>query len=216
MMNNVAGILLLVVIGFIGYQIYTAYAIQNRNQSVSGFASGPSDSAERKAAASMAGASPTAPAIPSNGMGAPMGASAGATDTSSMPMPSMPSMPSIPMGSSVDGDNFANPSEPSSMPFAAAAAPSNCYPKAQLNAKDLLPSDPNSVWAQVNPPGAGDISGKNFINAGLLIGVNTVGQSNRNSSRDLRSEPANPQVTVSPFNNSTIEPDLNRRSFEIQ
>jgi len=113
-------------------------------------------------------------------------------------------------------EHFANPSEPSNVPFAAGNAPSNCYPKAQLNATELLPADPNSKWAQVNPQGAGDIAGKNYLNAGALIGVNTVGQSLRNASWDLRSEPANPQVAVSPWFNSTIEPDINRRVLEIQ
>jgi hypothetical protein len=67
----------------------------------------------------------------------------------------------------------------------------------------------------VNPMGAGDIAGKNFLNAGALIGVNTVGQSLRNASWDLRSEPPNPQVAVSPWMQSTIEPDTNRRVMEI-
>jgi len=101
------------------------------------------------------------------------------------------------------------------MPFAAANKPTNCYPKIQLNPTELLPSDPNSKWEQVNPQGAGDIAGKNYLNAGALIGVNTVGQSLRNASYDLRSEPANPQVAVSPWFNSTIEPDTNRKTFEI-
>jgi len=104
---------------------------------------------------------------------------------------------------------------PSPMPFAAASTPSNCYPKNQLAPQELLPNDPNSKWAQVNPQGAGDIAGKNFLNAGALIGVNTVGQSLRNASWDLRSEPPNPQVNVSPWLNSTIEPDVNRRVLEI-
>ena len=104
---------------------------------------------------------------------------------------------------------------PSPMPFAAASTPSNCYPKNQLAPQELLPNDPNSKWAQVNPQGSGDIAGKNFLNAGALIGVNTVGQSLRNASWDLRSEPPNPQVNVSPWLNSTIEPDVNRRVLEI-
>ena len=104
---------------------------------------------------------------------------------------------------------------PSPMPFVAASTPSNCYPKNQLAPQELLPNDPNSKWAQVNPMGAGDIAGKNFLNAGALIGVNTVGQSLRNASWDLRSEPPNPQVAVSPWNISSIEPDVNRRVLEI-
>ena len=113
------------------------------------------------------------------------------------------------------GASDSNVSGPASMPFAAGNTPSNCYPKLQLNPTELLPSDPNSKWAQVNPQGAGDIAGKNYLNAGALIGVNTVGQSLRNASYDLRSEPANPQVAVSPWFNSTIEPDTNRKTFEI-
>jgi hypothetical protein len=109
-------------------------------------------------------------------------------------------------------EGFENPSP---MPFAAAEKPANCYPKNQLAPQELLPNDPNSKWAQVNPMGAGDIAGKNFLNAGALIGVNTVGQSLRNASWDLRSEPPNPQVAVSPWMQSTIEPDTNRRVMEI-
>lgn len=76
------------------------------------------------------------------------------------------------------------------------------------------PSDPTQIWAKANPEGAGGLAGKNFLNAGALIGVNTVGQSNRNGSWDVRSEPANPQVAISPWFNSTIEPDVNRRTLE--
>jgi hypothetical protein len=104
---------------------------------------------------------------------------------------------------------------PAPMPFAAAEKPANCYPKNQLAPQELLPGDPNSKWAQVNPQSGGDIAGKNFLNAGALIGVNTVGQSLRNASWDLRSEPPNPQMQVSPWFQSTISPDLGRRPLEI-
>lgn len=103
---------------------------------------------------------------------------------------------------------------PSPMPFPEADKPGNCYPKNQLSPQELLPGDPNSKWAQVNPMGAGDISGKNFLNAGSLIGVNTVGQSLRNANQQLRSEPPNPQKQVSIWMQSTIEPDLQRKPLE--
>jgi len=99
--------------------------------------------------------------------------------------------------------------------FGDAEAPSGCYPRDQLTPGELLPKDANSIWAQQNPMGTGSLKGKNFLSAGALIGVNTVGQSLRNANYQLRSEPPNPQVAVSVFNNSTIEPDLNRRSMEI-
>lgn len=119
-----------------------------------------------------------------------------------------------PAGGAV-AEGFENLS-PSPMPFKSAEKnPANCYPKNQLAPQELLPNDANSKWAQVNPMGAGDIAGKNFLNAGSLVGVNTVGQSLRNASWDLRSEPANPQVQVSPWSQSTIEPDLARRPLEM-
>ena len=48
-----------------------------------------------------------------------------------------------------------------------------------------------------------------------VVGINTVGQSLRNANRQLRSEPPNPQVKVSPWLQSTIEPDSNRKPLEI-
>ena len=114
------------------------------------------------------------------------------------------------------GEGFADLSEvtgPAS--FDSANAPAGCYPRDQLTPGELLPKDANSVWAQQNPMGTGSLKGKNFLSAGALIGINTVGQSLRNANYQLRSEPPNPQVPVSVFNNSTIEPDTNRRDFEV-
>jgi hypothetical protein len=99
--------------------------------------------------------------------------------------------------------------------FGNADAPAGCYPRDQLTPGELLPKDPNSVWAQQNPMGTGSLKGKNFLSAGALIGVNTVGQSLRNANYQLRSEPPNPQVPVTVFNVPTIEPDVNRRALEI-
>jgi len=93
--------------------------------------------------------------------------------------------------------------------------PSECYPKDVLNSADLLPRDANSQHAQVVPSGQGALADQNFLTAGYHVGVNTVGQSLRNSNRQLRSDPPNPQVAVSPWNQTTIEPDINRRPLEI-
>ena len=99
--------------------------------------------------------------------------------------------------------------------FGSAEQPAGCYPRDQLTPSELLPKDANSVWAQQNPMGTGSLKGKNFLSAGALIGVNTVGQSLRNANYQLRSEPPNPQVPVTVFNVPTIEPDVNRRALEI-
>ena len=93
--------------------------------------------------------------------------------------------------------------------------PSECYPKDVLASQDLLPADANSKWAQSNPSGQGSLNDKNFLTAGYHVGVNTVGQSLRNANRQLRSDPPNPQVKVSPWMQTTIEPDVNRKAMEI-
>ena len=55
----------------------------------------------------------------------------------------------------------------------------------------------------------------NFLTAGYHVGINTVGQTLRNANRGLRSDPPNPQVKVSPWLQTTIEPDSNRKPLEI-
>ena len=67
----------------------------------------------------------------------------------------------------------------------------------------------------MNPAGAGDIQNVSLLKAGYHIGINTVGQSLRNANLQLRSEPANPQLNVGPWNQTTIGPDLNRRALEV-
>lgn len=124
-----------------------------------------------------------------------------------MPMPK-------PMPKRTEGfDNMDNMEGPAD--FGSAQPPAGCYPREQLNPSDLLPADNNSTWAEQNPMGPGSLKGKNFLSAGALLGVNTVGQSLRNANWQLRSEPPNPQVPVSIFNQSTIQPDVNRRPLEI-
>jgi hypothetical protein len=120
----------------------------------------------------------------------------------------------LPTGKTEGFADYASTDAMGPVPMTGAQKPQGCYPREQLNPAQLLPNDPNSQWAQVNPTGAGDIQGKNFLSAGALIGVNTIGQSLRNSNLQLRAEPPNPQVQVSPWMISTVEPDLNRRPLE--
>jgi hypothetical protein len=96
------------------------------------------------------------------------------------------------------------------------AGRSPCDPKQRLTAEDLLPKDAaNTKWAQMNPAGQGDLKDKNFLTAGYHIGINTQGQTLRNANYQLRSEPPNPQSKVGPWLQSTIDPDSNRRHFEV-
>jgi len=78
---------------------------------------------------------------------------------------------------------------------------------AKLNPSELLPADSK------------DMKGNNFLTATLskseqIIGVPTQTQRSRKN-YDLRSAPPNPQVEVSPWNMSTMEPDKGRLTFEI-
>ena len=105
-----------------------------------------------------------------------------------------------------------------SLPVQFNRTPSQCYPQNTLTAKDLLPTEESKEISEFNqnyPIGEGVLKGINFLSSGYHIGVNTVGQSLRNANRQLRSEPPNPQVSVSPWMNSSIGPDLLRRPLEV-
>jgi len=117
--------------------------------------------------------------------------------------------------------NSANPS-PSSLgedSYASANGVSTTtygMTKAKLdNPSSLLPNDTNSQWASLNPNGNGALKSVNLLQAGALVGINTIGSSLRNANLQLRSDPPNPQGSVGPWNNSTIQPDTNRKPLEI-
>ena len=96
--------------------------------------------------------------------------------------------------------------------------PSTCYPQPALKPEDLLPAQESKAIQEFNiaqPIGEGILADVNLLDAGSHIGINTIGQSLRNANVQLRSEPPNPQVNVSPWMNTTIGPDLPRRPLEI-
>ncbi len=80
---------------------------------------------------------------------------------------------------------------------------------------ELLPADQNNEWAKLNPTGAGDLNNVNLLKAGYHTGMDTVGSSLRNANLQVRSEPPNPTDKVSPWGNTTIEPDLMRVPLEL-
>jgi hypothetical protein len=88
-------------------------------------------------------------------------------------------------------------------------------PNCNQNPADLLPSDTNSQWAELNPSGKGELSNINLLKAGAMIGIDTIGQSLRNANLQLRSDPQIPQVPTGPWNQSTITGDNMRVPFEI-
>lgn len=93
--------------------------------------------------------------------------------------------------------------------------PNGCAPRKQLNPQELLPKDNNTLWGQMNPQGQGDVAGKNYVQAGHFIGVSTQGSSNKVPNLQIRADPVIPQVNVSPWNQSTVQPDMARRGVEL-
>jgi hypothetical protein len=84
------------------------------------------------------------------------------------------------------------------------------YSATSLSSSELLPKgELGASFAAVNPVGAEDLKGQNFLQAGYHSNINIVGiaQTNRNPSYDLRTETPNPQAKVGPFLQTTIDPD---------
>ena len=93
--------------------------------------------------------------------------------------------------------------------------PTSCSKPNIQNPSELLPKDNNNQWAQLNPQGKGDLANINLLKAGYHIGIDTIGQSLRNANLQIRSEPPNPQLSVGPWNLSTITPDFMRPPLQI-
>ena len=93
--------------------------------------------------------------------------------------------------------------------------PPSCTRQAVVDPAQLLPKDANNSFSKMNPGGAGDIQNVSLLKAGYHIGINSVGQSLRNANLQLRSEPANPQLNVGPWNQTTMGPDLSRRPLDV-
>jgi hypothetical protein len=80
-----------------------------------------------------------------------------------------------------------------------------------FNAENFLPNENNNWFEQIPEPIS--IKNRTLINVSRPIGVNTIGNSLRNPTYDLRGAPPNPKNIVSPWMNSTIEPDLNNKGL---
>jgi len=81
----------------------------------------------------------------------------------------------------------------------------------KYNAKDFLPKEINNDWFDTDFSQAKyNINDDKLINTErYIIGINTVGQSLKNASYDIRGTVPNPKFSISPWNNSTYEPDFN-------
>jgi hypothetical protein len=128
--------------------------------------------------------------------------------------PQAPSSVTGAAGDDLTADHYAVV-PPSGGRQSGSALPPSCSKKTSFDdPKELLPKQGQNKFSALQPT-TNDLQGVNLLQAGYHIGVDTVGQSLRNANLQLRSEPANPQTAVSPWMNSTMEPDLQRKPLEI-
>lgn len=114
----------------------------------------------------------------------------GASNAGMMSNASMPSKAAPSIGSGYVGQPVADPSQ-------------------------LLPKDKNSEWSKLNPSMNSDPMIPDLLQAGSLIGLDTIGQTLKNANLQLRSDPIIVKQSVGPWNNSTYEADLGRVPLEL-
>lgn len=102
---------------------------------------------------------------------------------------------------------------PVNKPISVASEQNNLTSQSISNPSDLLPSDPNKGWSNLNPV---PNNNGNFLNDRKLNAIDTKGSSLRNANLQLRSDiPIPIKNTNCPWNNSTIEADNMRRPLDI-
>ena len=119
--------------------------------------------------------------------------------------------PALPSGNS--GPAYA--AHANSVQTITSGLPPTCTQKVVTNPAELLPRNSNGDWNELNPSGNGELANMNLLKAGYHAGIDTIGSTLRNANLQVRSEPPNPKANVSPWLNSTIEPDLMRAPLEI-
>ena len=83
----------------------------------------------------------------------------------------------------------------------------------KLTSGDLLPGKSNEKWFE-NPDVGIKIEDANLLSDAVQkVGVDTVGQTRKNPSYDIRGTVPCPKFQISPWNNSTTEPDYNLKSL---
>ena len=85
--------------------------------------------------------------------------------------------------------------------------------KPKLNSADLLPGKPTEKWFETPDVGIKVEDAYLLSDATQKVGIDTVGQTRKNPSYDIRGTVPCPKFVVSPWNNSTYEPDMNLKSL---
>jgi hypothetical protein len=88
----------------------------------------------------------------------------------------------------------------------------NETPEEIFNIHNYLPQESNKDWFEVMPEPV-SVKNRHLINISRHVGVNTIGSSLRNPSYDIRGSVPCPKMVVSPWLQTTIEPDINIKSL---
>ena len=86
--------------------------------------------------------------------------------------------------------------------------------KGALVSSDLLPSKDVNEFSQFNIE-TPNLDANLAANGVRKLGIDTIGNSKRFATHDLRGNIPCPKFVVSPWNNSTAEPDLNIKRFNM-
>jgi len=86
--------------------------------------------------------------------------------------------------------------------------------KDKFNPASLMPKEKNGEWFD-DPYETTNVKSSHLINVYRPIGVNTIQTTLKNPSHDIRGTPANPKYAVSPWGNSSYEPDTNLRNQSL-
>jgi len=126
------------------------------------------------------------------------------------------------VGYTADGEPTVRNSDAQYMPPSTAGAgvpmggASSYASQPVANPSELLPQDSNSAWSQLNPNAStNQVIIPDLLEAGYHIGLDTIGQTLKNPNLQERSEPIIPKQNISPWNNSSYEPDIARVPLEI-
>ena len=92
------------------------------------------------------------------------------------------------------------------------AADNSYISRAVNSVSDLLPNDPNSEWAKLNP-GLNAGATPDLLSPGQYVGISRTPL--RNSNLQYRSDPVIQKQDIGPWNQSTIDQDNSRIPLEI-
>lgn len=81
-----------------------------------------------------------------------------------------------------------------------------------FNADNYLPQISHKDWFDV-PDEPVNVKNRHLINVTRPIGIDSVASSKKNASYDIRGNAPCPKFVVSPWNQSSIDPDVNNKGF---